>query len=133
MACIHDDIMAMPMGYDTVVSAGGTSLSGGQRQRLALARALLQRPNLLVLDEATSHLDAITEAHVHENLERSSGTRIIIAHRLSTIANADLILVMEAGQIVERGTHHDVLELGGVYADLQRSQMKGTHHSALAR
>ncbi|WP_327048112.1 peptidase domain-containing ABC transporter [Microbispora sp. NBC_01189] len=117
LACVHDDIMAMPMGYGTLLAEGG-GLSGGQRQRVALARALLSRPRLLLLDEATSHLDTATEAAIEANLAGLDMTRIVIAHRLSTVLDADLILVLEAGRVVEAGGHADLLRAGGPYARL---------------
>jgi ABC-type bacteriocin/lantibiotic exporter with double-glycine peptidase domain len=123
LAHIHDDIDRMPMGYETLLNDGGSSLSGGQRQRIALARALVQRPPILVLDEATSALDAETEARVMENLSRLSCTRIILAHRLSTVANADLIVVMEHGEVVESGTHADLLHRDGHYRRLFAAQL----------
>ena len=104
-SCLHDDIAEMPMTYDTVVSDGGGSLSGGQRQRVAIARAVIRNPSLMLLDEATSALDNATEKRVIENLERQRCTRITVAHRLSTVRNADLIVVMDKGRIVEQGTH----------------------------
>ena len=122
LALIHGDIMAMPMGYDTVLSDAGASLSGGQRQRIALARALVHDPRILLLDEATSSLDAVIESGIYANLERLSCTRIVIAHRISTVARADLILVMENGRFVERGTHHELTALGGRYFELASSQ-----------
>jgi len=122
-AAIHDDIMKMPMEYETMVSEGGSALSGGQRQRLALARALANRPVLMLLDEATSALDVVTERLVEQNLHELACTQIIIAHRLSTIRNADLILVLDRGRIVERGTHQDLLTHGGYYAGLIQSQL----------
>lgn len=125
LAHIHDDILAMPMGYDTVMADGGASLSGGQRQRLALSRALVHRPAILLLDEATSQLDAITERAIQTELARLRCTRIVIAHRLSTILAADLILVMEDGVILERGNHRELLDLGGRYAELVAAQMEG--------
>ncbi|GAA3442873.1 toxin transporter [Planomonospora venezuelensis] len=121
LACIHDEICAMPMGYETVLVEGG-GLSGGQRQRLALARALLAEPRILLLDEATSHLDSTTEALIEANLGWLSQTRIVIAHRLSTVRDADLILVVDDGQIVERGTHEGLLARGGRYAALVAAQ-----------
>ena len=114
----------MPMGYDTLVTDGGGSLSGGQRQRVALARALVHRPAILLLDEATSALDAITESQVHQHLAALRCTRIVIAHRLNTIRDADLILVLEDGAIVERGTHAALLAHRGPYAALVQSQME---------
>jgi ATP-binding cassette subfamily B protein len=124
IAAIHDDIMAMPMGYETYVAEGGSALSGGQRQRLALARALAHGPSILLLDEATSNLDVITEQKVAQNLQALACTQIIIAHRLSTIRNADVILVLDEGTIVERGTHDDLLKCNGYYARLIQQQLE---------
>ncbi|HYO13521.1 MAG TPA: peptidase domain-containing ABC transporter [Thermoanaerobaculia bacterium] len=122
-AHLHDDILALPMGYEALVGEAGAGLSGGQRQRLALARALLQRPRILLLDEATSALDAVTEAKIQAELEALDCTRIVIAHRLSTIKRADPILVLSGGRVVEQGTHDTLLSRGGLYADLVREQM----------
>jgi ATP-binding cassette, subfamily B, bacterial len=121
-ACIDSDIRAMPMSYETIVADGGASLSGGQRQRLALARALLHHPAVLVLDEATSSLDATSEREVMTNLQALSTTRILIAHRLSTIAHADQIIVMQDGRIAEMGGHEQLLAADGVYATLVANQ-----------
>jgi ATP-binding cassette subfamily B protein len=123
--------MALPMRYDTLLADGGASLSGGQRQRLALARALVRRPRVLVLDEATSALDSITEQKVHANLATLRSTRVIIAHRLSTVRDADLILVMDQGRLVERGTHEELLAKGGHYRDLVAAQISNpeTHEA----
>jgi ATP-binding cassette, subfamily B, bacterial len=125
LACIHDDITAMPMGYETVLQEGGSSLSGGQRQRVALARALANRPAILVLDEATSALDAVSEQAVQTSLETVNATKIIIAHRLSTIVGAQTIVVLDDGAIVEQGTHQELLERQGSYAALIKAQMNG--------
>lgn len=122
LACIHDDIRAMPMGYDTPLGDAGTTLSGGQRQRLALARALLNEPVVLVLDEATSALDTTTERHVVENLKTLNASRIVIAHRLSTVASADRVAVMENGRIVQVGPHRELLSQQGPFADLVADQ-----------
>ena len=118
IARIHEDIMQMPMGYETLLTDRGLSLSGGQRQRLALARALANDPALLILDEATNQLDAITEERVNRSLSSLRCTRIVIADRLSTIRDADLILVMDAGRIVESGRHEDLLTRGDTYCAL---------------
>jgi ABC-type bacteriocin/lantibiotic exporter with double-glycine peptidase domain len=123
LACIHDEIMAMPMGYDTPLLDGGASLSGGQQQRIALARALAHRPAILLLDEATSDLDTVTERMILEHLDSLDCTTIIIAHRLSTIRNADQILVMDQGRVVERGTHDDLMALSGAYRELVDSSV----------
>jgi ABC-type bacteriocin/lantibiotic exporter with double-glycine peptidase domain len=122
LAAVHAEIEALPMGYQTRLAEGGAGLSGGQRQRLALARALAGRPTVLLLDEATSHLDAATEAEVDRNLDRLGCTRIVIAHRLSTVRNADRILVLEGGQVAERGTHAELVARGGLYAALLGAQ-----------
>lgn len=122
-AAIHEDIMQMPMEYETLVSEGGSALSGGQRQRLALARALACSPVILLLDEATSALDVVTEQAVERNLRELACTQIIIAHRLSTIRNADVILVLDQGTIVESGSHQELLARNGYYARLIQSQL----------
>jgi ATP-binding cassette, subfamily B, bacterial len=122
LACIHDDIMSMPMGYDTLLLDAGASLSGGQQQRIALARAFVHRPAILLLDEATSDLDSLTERMVLNNLNSLGCTTIVIAHRLSTIRNADHILVMEAGRIVEQGTHNELISTSGAYRQLVDAQ-----------
>ena len=123
-ARIHDEVQAMPLGYETMLVSAGGSISGGQRQRVALARALLTQPKLLILDEATSHLDGTTEHQVYESLADLRGTRVIIAHRLSTIAQAESIFVMKEGRIVEQGTHHDLVQRGGPYAGLVLDQVR---------
>lgn len=122
-ACIHDEITAMPLGYDTPLMDGGASLSGGQRQRIALARALLENPPILLLDEATAALDSITERTVQQELSRLECTRIVIAHRLSTIREADAIFVLQDGSLVEHGTHSELLALGGHYSRLVAAQV----------
>jgi ABC-type bacteriocin/lantibiotic exporter with double-glycine peptidase domain len=123
LAAFHDDIMGMPMQYETMVSEGGNALSGGQRQRLAIARALAKSPVILLLDEATSSLDVVTEQVVEQNINQLACTQIVIAHRLSTIRNADLILVLHEGQIIESGKHQELLESSGYYAHLIQSQL----------
>ena len=131
-ANIHNFIVDLPDGYDTIVGERGYRLSGGEKQRIALARVILKDPRILVLDEATSHLDSESEALIQEALKRvmagsaSAGPRtsIVIAHRLSTILAADLILVMDRGKIVERGTHAELIALNGLYAQLYETQFK---------
>jgi ABC-type bacteriocin/lantibiotic exporter with double-glycine peptidase domain len=117
-ACLDDDIARMPMGYDTQLGDNGAGLSGGQRQRLALARAVAAGPPVLLLDEATSHLDTRTEQRIAANLDALSCTRIVIAHRLSTVRDADLIIVLDGGVVVERGRHDELVERAGLYAAL---------------
>ena len=123
LACVADDINAMPMGWNTPLVDGGASLSGGQRQRLALARALATQPRLLLLDEATSNLDAITEAKVQSNIAGLGCTVIVIAHRLATVIDADRIVVMDTGKVVETGCHRDLVAAGGHYAQLVSGQL----------
>jgi ATP-binding cassette subfamily B protein len=120
----HDFICQLPQGYDTVVGERGQKLSGGQRQRLAIARAILKDPPILILDEATSAVDNETEAAIARSLEKitQNRTTIAIAHRLSTIRHADCIYVMEQGRIVEQGRHEDLLERQDIYANLWRVQ-----------
>jgi ATP-binding cassette subfamily B protein len=127
MAAIHERIMELPEGYDTVVGERGYRLSGGEKQRIALARVLLKDPRILILDEATSALDTRSERLIQQAIERTmqGRTTLAIAHRLSTILRADLILVYERGRIVERGTHAELLERGGAYALLYREQFSG--------
>ena len=125
-ANIHDFVMGLPYGYETIVGERGYRLSGGEKQRIALARVILKDPCILVLDEATSSLDSESEALIQEALKRvmAGRTSIVIAHRLSTIQAADLILVMDRGQIVERGTHAGLLGQGGLYARLYETQFR---------
>jgi len=122
LACFHEVLAAMPGGYETMLVGGGATLSGGERQRLALARALAPGPRVLLLDEATSALDATTEWNVHRNLAALECTILLVAHRLSTVVSADLILVMDGGRVVERGTHAELLRLGGFYHALVANQ-----------
>jgi ATP-binding cassette, subfamily B, bacterial len=123
LACIDRDIAHMPMNFETMVAEGGAGLSGGQRQRLALARALVRKPAILLLDEATSHLDMVTEQQIEQNLRTLGCTQFVIAHRLSTVRQADQILVMDQGRIVECGRHDQLLAQRGVYYELLMSQV----------
>lgn len=119
-------ISALPNGLGTVVGERGYRLSGGEKQRVAIARVILKNPAILILDEATSHLDTRSEALIQEALERlmKKRTSLVIAHRLSTVRAADLILVIDRGRLVEQGTHHELLELGGLYATLYQTQFQ---------
>ncbi len=125
-ANIHDLIASLPRGYDTVVGERGYRLSGGEKQRIAIARVILKDPAILVLDEATAHLDARSEALIQDALEHvmAQRTSFVIAHRLSTVLAADRILVLDEGRLVEEGTHGELLDAGGLYARLYRTQFR---------
>ena len=126
-ANIHEDILAMPDGYETRVGERGLRLSGGQKQRVAIARAILRRSPIIILDEATASVDVETEKQIQNAISRIAGTRTIlaIAHRLSTIRNADLILVIEDGRVAERGTHEELMAKKGYYYQMQLAQSEG--------
>ncbi len=126
-ARIHDTIAALPDGYDTIVGERGYRLSGGEKQRLSIARVLLKNPAIVVLDEATAHLDTESERLVQAALKETlqGRTSLVIAHRLSTVVDADQIVVLDAGRIAERGTHTELLAAGGLYAELARTQLVG--------
>ena len=123
---IYEDIMQMPDGFDTYVGERGTLLSGGQKQRVSIARIFLKNPPILILDEATSALDSVTEAKIQSALDALAvgRTTLIIAHRLSTIRSASRILVISEGRICEQGTHEELLQKGGLYAELQKTQSR---------
>ncbi len=129
MANAHDFIAQLPEGYDTVIGNRGVMLSGGQRQRLAIARALLKNPDILIFDEATSSLDTESEIQVQEAINRlmKGRTTLVIAHRLSTVTSADKILVMDKGRIIQQGTHQSLLLEGGLYARLYQMQFENNH------
>ena len=132
-ASLDDLVAALPEGLESQVGERGMSLSGGQRQRVAIARAFLKDAPILILDEATSHLDAINERTVRDALDRlqADRTTIVIAHRLSTIRDADLIVVLDEGHVVETGTHDSLLAQGGLYAQLVHHQLSAAHESAV--
>jgi ATP-binding cassette subfamily B protein len=128
-AHLHDFIRSLPDGYDTVVGERGHRLSGGEKQRLAIARVILRNPRIVILDEATSHLDSVSEHHIQAALARllRGRTALVIAHRLSTILAADTILVLDQGRLIDQGTHHVLLARGGLYADLYHRQFRAAH------
>jgi ATP-binding cassette subfamily C protein len=123
VVALADDIRAMPMGMDTMVTLNGGAFSGGQRQRLLIARALAGRPRILLLDEATSALDNVAQRIITDNLAQLGMTRIVVAHRLSTMVDADRIFVVESGRIVEEGTFDDLMARAGAFYALATRQV----------
>jgi ATP-binding cassette subfamily B protein len=132
-AHLHDFILGLPDGYDTIVGERGHRLSGGEKQRVAIARVILRDPRILILDEATSNLDSVSEQHIQAALRPllHGRTSIVIAHRLSTILAADQILVLDHGRLVDTGTHPELLARGGLYAQLYERQFRTqpAHHA----
>ncbi len=126
-ASAHDFILTFPQGYDTPVGERGATLSGGQKQRLAIARALLLDPRLLILDDSTSSVDLVTEHHIQKALDllMKGRTSFVIAQRISTVLNADQILVLEKGKVVARGKHEELMEQSEIYAEIYNSQLVG--------
>lgn len=122
-ARVDDEIEAMPMKYNTIISDMGTNISGGQKQRIAIARALVNNPKLLFLDEATSSLDAINEHIISSYVQNCGCTQVVIAHRISTIMDADVIFVMNQGKLVEQGTHEELMNKNGLYSNLYHNQL----------
>ena len=122
-AGIAEDIAMMPMGMQTVISEGSSNISGGQRQRILIARALVNKPSILIFDEATSALDNRSQAIVTESIDKLNATRIVIAHRLSTIRNCDRVIVMDAGHVAESGTFDELMAKDGIFAKLVKRQV----------
>ena len=123
MVGLSDDIRAMPMGMNTLISEGASNISGGQRQRILIAKSIVNHPRIIVFDEATSALDNRTQSIVAESLEKLKATRIIVAHRLSTICNADYIFVLDNGRIVESGTYDELMDQNGFFTSMAKRQL----------
>ena len=122
---VYDNIMSFPEQFNTVLGERGVTLSGGQKQRISIARALIKKPPILILDDSLSSVDTETEDQILKNLDEitKNKTTIIIAHRISTVENADEIIVIDDGEIIERGTHSQLLELNGLYRDIYDKQL----------
>jgi ABC-type bacteriocin/lantibiotic exporter with double-glycine peptidase domain len=126
LAGIADDIRKMPMGMQTIVTEGSGGISGGQRQRIMIARAICGNKRILMFDEATSALDNMSQRHVSESLDTLRCTRLVVAHRLSTVRHCDRILVVDGGRIAEQGTYEELIEQGGLFAELvARQRLEG--------
>ena len=123
MVGLADDIRAMPMSMNTLISEGASNISGGQRQRILIAKSIVNHPRIIVFDEATSALDNRTQSIVAESLEKLKATRIIVAHRLSTICNADYIFVLDNGRIVESGTYDELMDQNGFFTSMAKRQL----------
>jgi ATP-binding cassette subfamily B protein len=127
LAQAHDFVKAFPDGYDTYIEQGGTNVSGGQKQRLCIARALLKKPKILILDDSTSAVDTKTDALIRRGFKEyiPETTKIIIAQRISSVEDADLIIVMDGGKIVDRGNHESLLKTSDIYREIYEQQTKG--------
>ena len=123
MVGLADDIRAMPMEMHTVISEGASNISGGQRQRILIARSIVQNPRIIIFDEATSALDNHTQAIVSDTLDKMRATRVVVAHRLSTIKKADVIVVMDQGEIVEKGNYEELMQKNGIFSELAKRQI----------
>jgi ATP-binding cassette subfamily B protein len=126
IACIHDYIMSLPLKYNTKIGRDGVGLSQGQKQRILIARAVYKNPDFIFLDEATNSLDAKNEREIVENLDEfyKGRTVVVVAHRLSTVKNADQIVVIDSGKVVEKGTHTELIEKQGAYFNLVKNQLE---------